>query len=94
MTICAEQLKKAKPDLAVLKEYKQREEEFLNRAKDLDKITDERNVQKEAYERLRKQRHDEFMDGFRQITQKVKEMYQVCSNLSRGALIQNLPVYR
>lgn len=80
MTIFAEQIKKAKPDLTVLKEYKQREEEFLNRAKDLDKITAERDAQKEAHERLRKQRHDEFMDGFRQITQKVKEMYQVCLN--------------
>jgi structural maintenance of chromosome 4 len=60
----AEQIAKAKPDLSVLKEYKQREQEFMNRAQDLENITAERDVQKAKYEGLRKQRLDGFLSGF------------------------------
>lgn len=73
----AEKIKKAKPDLSVLKEYKRREEEFLNRAKDLEDITSQRDAQKQKYDGLRKQRLDEFMAGFNLISLKLKEMYQV-----------------
>lgn len=62
-----------------MKEYKQREQEFFNRAKDLDQITAERDAQKAHYDGLRKQRLDEFMAGFNLISLKLKEMYQVCS---------------
>ena len=70
-------MKNARPDLSVLKEYKKREEEFLNRAKDLDEVTQQRDDQKQLYDRLRKQRLDEFMTGFNMISLKLKEMYQV-----------------
>ncbi|KAF8910222.1 hypothetical protein CPB84DRAFT_1764970 [Gymnopilus junonius] len=72
-----EKIKKARPDLSVLKEYKQREQEFFNRAQDLDKVTAERDAQKAKYEGLRKQRLDEFMAGFNLISLKLKEMYQM-----------------
>ncbi|KAF9561610.1 RecF/RecN/SMC protein [Agrocybe pediades] len=72
-----EQIKKAKPDLSVLKEYKQREAEFFKRAKDLDAITADRDAQKAVYDGLRKQRLDEFMAGFSLISMKLKEMYQM-----------------
>ncbi|TFK70065.1 hypothetical protein BDN72DRAFT_839506 [Pluteus cervinus] len=72
-----EKVKNAKPDLSVLQEYRKREEEFLNRAKDLDKITEMRDNQKQKYEGLRKQRLDEFMAGFNLISLKLKEMYQM-----------------
>jgi chromosome segregation ATPase len=72
-----EQIKNAKPDLAVLKEWKRREEEFLNRAQDLDAVTAQRDAQKQRYDGLRKQRLDEFMTGFNLISLKLKEMYQV-----------------
>ncbi|PFH48128.1 hypothetical protein AMATHDRAFT_150602 [Amanita thiersii Skay4041] len=72
-----EKIKNAKPDLSVLKEYKQREEEFFNRAKDLDEITNQRDAQKQMYDGLRKQRLDEFMAGFSMISLKLKEMYQM-----------------
>ncbi|KAH7886361.1 RecF/RecN/SMC N terminal domain-containing protein [Phlebopus sp. FC_14] len=72
-----EKLKNAKPNLAVLKDYKKREEEFLRRAKDLDNITDARDAQKQKYDSLRKQRLDEFMAGFSLISLKLKEMYQM-----------------
>ena len=63
--------------MSVLKEYKQREQEFLNRAQDLENITVERDAQKAKYDGLRKQRLDEFYLGFNLISLKLKEMYQV-----------------
>jgi structural maintenance of chromosome 4 len=75
-----EKLKNGKPNLAVLKEYRKREEEFLKRAKDLENITQLRDAQKQRYDGLRKQRLDEFMAGFSLISMKLKEMYQVCGS--------------
>lgn len=72
-----EKVKNAKPDLSVLKDYRQREEEFLRRAAEFDKITKLRDAKKEEYEALRKRRLDEFMAGFSAISLKLKEMYQV-----------------
>ncbi|KAG6907476.1 hypothetical protein DXG01_008812 [Tephrocybe rancida] len=72
-----EKVKNAKPDLEVLKEYRRREEEFMNRAKDLDNVTAQRDAQKQTYDGLRKQRLDEFMSGFNLISLKLKEMYQM-----------------
>ncbi|KAH9070762.1 RecF/RecN/SMC N terminal domain-containing protein [Lactarius deliciosus] len=72
-----EQLKRSKPNTAVLKEYQKREEEFLRRAKDLDETTALRDAEKQKYDSLRKQRLDEFMAGFNTISLKLKEMYQM-----------------
>jgi len=72
-----EQLKRSKPNTAVLKEYQRREEEFLRRAKDLDETTALRDAEKQKYDSLRKQRLDEFMSGFHTISLKLKEMYQM-----------------
>ncbi|KAF8899368.1 hypothetical protein BD779DRAFT_1607830 [Infundibulicybe gibba] len=72
-----EQLKNAKPDLSVLKEYKKRKEEFDNRVHDLERVTKQRDDQKQKYDGLRKQRLDEFMAGFNLISLKLKEMYQM-----------------
>ena len=74
---CVERVEKARPNLAVLKEYRKREQEFLQRAKDLEAVTAERDGAKAQYEALRKQRLEEFMEGFSQISLKLKEMYQV-----------------
>lgn len=87
--LSTEKIKKAHPDLTVLKEYKQRELEFLNRAKDLDKITSERDAEKAKYDSLRKQRLDEFMAGFNLISLKLKEMYQVCTGWSLGFFLSD-----
>ncbi len=65
----------------MLKEYRKREEEFLNRAKDLEDVTSQRDAQKSKYDGLRKQRLDEFMAGFNLISSKLKEMYQVSSEV-------------
>ncbi|EPQ60070.1 hypothetical protein GLOTRDRAFT_112842 [Gloeophyllum trabeum ATCC 11539] len=72
-----EKLKNAKPNLAALKEYRKREEEFLKRAQDLESTTSQRDEQKQKYDSLRKQRLDEFMAGFTAISLKLKEMYQM-----------------
>ncbi|KAG1859796.1 RecF/RecN/SMC [Suillus subluteus] len=72
-----EKLKNTNPNLNVLKEYKKREEEFMNRAKDLEETTAARDAQKQLYDGLRKQRLDEFMAGFSSISLKLKEMYQM-----------------
>ena len=72
-------MKNSKPDLSVLKEYKKREAEFMNRAKDLEEVSQQRDAQKQKYDGLRKQRLDEFMAGFNLISLKLKEMYQVRS---------------
>lgn len=79
-----DQVRRAHPDLGVLKEYRKREEEFLNRAKDLEGVTAQRDAQKAKYDGLRKQRLDEFMTGFSLISSKLKEMYQVGDPPSTG----------
>lgn len=44
---------------------------------ELDTITDERNQHRRTYEDLRRRRLEMFMEGFGQITLKLKEMYQM-----------------
>ena len=82
-----EQVKNSSQNLAVLKEYRKREEDFLTRAKELEKVTAERDAQKATYDGLRKQRLDEFMTGFNTISAKLKEMYLVRSLLPLCDLI-------
>lgn len=75
-----EQVKNANPNLGALKEYRKREKEFLDRAKDLEDVTNRRDAQKKKYDDHRKRRLDEFMTGFNTISAKLKEMYQVGQN--------------
>jgi structural maintenance of chromosome 4 len=72
-----EDIAKAKPNLNVLTEYRKREAEFLDRAKDMEAVTAARDQAKKRYEDLRKTRLEEFMTGFSAISSKLKEMYQV-----------------
>ncbi|KAM9853058.1 structural maintenance of chromosomes protein 4 [Aulostomus maculatus] len=66
-----------KPNLGAIAEYKKKEELYLQRVAQLDKITAERDKFKRGYEDLRKQRLNEFMTGFNMITNKLKENYQM-----------------
>ena len=77
MFVFSEQLKRSKPNMAVLKEYQRHEEEFLRCVKDLDEMTALRDAEKQKYDSLWKQRLDKFMAGFSTISLKLKEMYQV-----------------
>ncbi|CAG8627224.1 3953_t:CDS:10, partial [Funneliformis caledonium] len=72
-----EKIQNANPNISVLEEYHIREKEYLSRANDLEEITSKRDECKEEYDRLRKQRLEEFMRGFTLISQKLKEMYQM-----------------
>lgn len=71
------ELSKMNPNLAVLEEFKKLNEEYMGRLQELEKITLARDDIKKKYDNLKKQRHNEFMDGFRIISQKMKEMYQL-----------------
>ncbi|XP_012663268.1 structural maintenance of chromosomes protein 4 [Otolemur garnettii] len=66
-----------KPNLGAIAEYKKKEELYLQRVAELDKITNQRDNFRQAYEDLRKQRLNEFMAGFYVITNKLKENYQM-----------------
>lgn len=66
--------------MGLLAEYRKREAEFLDRAKDLDQITEARDAAKNKFDGLRKSRLEEFMTGFSAISSKLKEMYQVSVN--------------
>ncbi|KAJ7045435.1 hypothetical protein C8F04DRAFT_1173499 [Mycena alexandri] len=72
-----EKLKKMKPNLEVLSEYKEREKQFFDRARDLEATTKLRDAEKAKYDGLRKRRLEEFMAGFSLISLKLKEMYQM-----------------
>lgn len=72
-----EHLDKTKPNPAVLKEYREREQEFVRRADVLAEKTAERDAQKAKHDALCKDRFDRFMKGFIDISNKLKEMYQV-----------------
>ncbi|WOO77651.1 Structural maintenance of chromosome0s protein 4 [Vanrija pseudolonga] len=77
ITALEEETAKAKPNLNVLHEYRRREAEFLDRARDLEAVTNQRDAAKQRYDDLRKVRLDEFMAGFSAISSKLKEMYQM-----------------
>lgn len=77
ITQLEEDLSKARPNLTILNEYRKREAEYLDRAKDMEAVTTQRDSAKKRYDDLRKARLDEFMAGFSAISAKLKEMYQV-----------------
>lgn len=77
LTMLQEKLAQSKPNLAVIQEYKKKEEVYLARVAELDEITRSRDEQRKYHEDLRKQRLNEFMSGFTIISNKLKEMYQM-----------------
>ncbi|CAB4004811.1 structural maintenance of chromosomes 4-like [Paramuricea clavata] len=72
-----EKLREMKPNMAAIEEYRKKEEQYLQRVTELDKITEERDNKRKEYEALRTRRLNEFMEGFSIITMKLKEMYQM-----------------
>ncbi|KAK8849453.1 hypothetical protein IAR55_004786 [Kwoniella newhampshirensis] len=77
ITELEEETGKARPNLNILAEYRKREAEFLDRARDMEAVTNARDSAKKRYDELRKVRLDEFMSGFTAISSKLKEMYQM-----------------
>ncbi|KAF9078730.1 RecF/RecN/SMC N terminal domain-containing protein [Rhodocollybia butyracea] len=72
-----DRIKRAKPNLNVLEEYRRREAEYLTRHDELEQVVALRDAQKTKYEALRKERFNEFTTGFGAISLKLKEMYQM-----------------
>lgn len=68
---------KANVNMGALMEYKQKEVEYRARLKELEDATKLRDAKRHEYDELRRKRLEEFMAGFRVITLKLKEMYQM-----------------
>ena len=64
-------------NMTAIAEYRKKEADYLEKVAELDKITDERNEARMKWDELRRLRLEKFMDGFGQITLKLKEMYQM-----------------
>merc|ERR1719342_688332 len=67
----------SKPNMAAIEEYNRKQKVYLERVGELDKITADRDEQRKHYDDCKKQRFNDFMDGFGIITGKLKEMYQM-----------------
>lgn len=67
----------SEPNLKVLDEFREREAVFLALRDELTELESSRDANRDEYESLRKRRHDEFMAGFRQISIRLKELYQL-----------------
>jgi structural maintenance of chromosome 4 len=76
--------------LNVLEEYRAQKEEYHTKCGILQDVTEKRDEIQSRYDDLRQRRLDEFMAGFTQISQKLKEMYQVCSVMFGNGNIQKL----
>ncbi|KAJ3220568.1 hypothetical protein HK099_004197 [Clydaea vesicula] len=72
-----EKLEKLQPNLQVLEEYKEKLMEFKTKSRDLLEITNNRDEKLRQFELISQKRLDEFMTGFKIISQKLKEMYQM-----------------
>ncbi|KAI8928692.1 RecF/RecN/SMC protein [Entophlyctis helioformis] len=70
-------LKKLRPNMGVINEFRQKMELYMSRTADLTAITEKRDEIKERFDELRKNRLREFMAGFTAISLKLKEMYQL-----------------
>lgn len=77
ITRLEDELSKNKPRMDAIDEYNQKQNEYLNRVKTLQTITETRNFMRDKYDSVKKNRHKEFSDGFAIISRKLKEMYQM-----------------
>merc|ERR1719233_2010498 len=73
LNLVEEKLAASKPNMAAIAEYKKKEEVYLDRVAELDKMTAARDEQRKHHDDLRKQRLNDFMEGFAIITGKLKE---------------------
>ena len=72
-----ERLGSKKPNVLAIKQFYEKEEQYIAKVSELDAVTQERDGVRANYEELRKQRLDTFFDGFKCISTKLKEMYQM-----------------
>ncbi|KAJ9591402.1 hypothetical protein L9F63_002008, partial [Diploptera punctata] len=77
VSVLEAKLKNEKPNIGAIKEYQQKELQYLQRVGELEKSTERRNEMRKHHEMVRKNRYNEFMKGFCTISSKLKEMYQM-----------------
>jgi len=77
ITVMSEKLAEFKPNMAAIQEYFEKDEVYMQRARELDAIVAERNAKREEHSNLCQQRLTEFMTAFEIITGKLKQMYQM-----------------
>ncbi|KAJ8956972.1 hypothetical protein NQ318_012136 [Aromia moschata] len=70
-------LKAAKPNLNAIQEYRERQNIYVERSKELEAISLKRCEMRKLYDNLRTQRKEEFLRGYNIIKLKLKEMYQM-----------------
>lgn len=70
-------LPKQRPNLGAIQEYTKKQQVCLEREKELEDATNNRNKTRSVLEEFRKTRLTEFMKGFSVISMKVKECYQM-----------------
>lgn len=71
------EIKKIKPNLGAIEEYRQKHSLYIERTKELDSVTKRRDEHREAYENVKNMRMEEFKQGFLVINRKLKEMYRM-----------------
>ena len=71
------ELTEMRPNLKVIQEYREKEKIYKNQKEELKEIERKRDENRFNYENLRKLRYDQFMSAFRQISLKLKELYQL-----------------
>ncbi|PNF36219.1 hypothetical protein B7P43_G09723 [Cryptotermes secundus] len=77
VSLLEDKLRASHPNLAVIREYKEKENLYLQRVSELEISTERRNEMRKNFDMVRKNRFTEFMRGFSTITSKLKEMYQM-----------------
>ncbi|XP_063224263.1 structural maintenance of chromosomes protein 4-like [Bacillus rossius redtenbacheri] len=77
VTLQEGQLPAKQPNLGVIEEYNNKVQQFLQRSKELEKVTSERDALRDVHVSWSGARYGEFMAGFQVITGKLKEMYQM-----------------
>lgn len=77
ITSMEERLAVNKPNLSVIDDYNKKREAYLQRINILEDVTHRRNEMREALDGVKKKRFHEFTEGFRIISRKLKEMYQM-----------------
>eukprot|EP00041_Stephanoeca_diplocostata_P037900 m.1458495 g.1458495 ORF g.1458495 m.1458495 type:complete len:1290 (+) comp25122_c0_seq1:152-4021(+) len=77
ISILEQKMGTKKINTKAIKDYYEKEEEYINKVAELDKITELRDGVRAEYEELRKKRLDCFFAGFKVISTKLKEMYQM-----------------
>ncbi|KAJ3660188.1 hypothetical protein Zmor_004654 [Zophobas morio] len=70
-------IKNTKPNLNVIQEYRTGQNNYMEKAKELETITTKRNDMKTLHDKVKNQRRDEFLVGYNIIRMKLKEMYQM-----------------